>query len=76
VFVSGRVLRLDNFRKLVGFNWPGFAKMTLWRQDKGQRSCASAFIEAAAEGRAAPSPIDELLEVARVTIAVSQAATG
>lgn len=76
VFVSGRVLRLDNFRKLVGFGWPQFAKMTLWRQDKGQRACVSAFIEAAAEGRAAPIPIDELLEVARVTIAVTRAATG
>jgi predicted dehydrogenase len=76
VFVSGRVLQLDNFRKLVGFGWPGFSKMTLWRQDKGQRACVSAFIEAVAERRAEPIPIDELLEVARVTIAVSRAATG
>jgi len=76
VFVSGRVLQLDNFRKLVGFGWSKFAKMTLWRQDKGQRACVSAFIEAVAEGRAAPIPIDELLEVARVTIAVSRAAAG
>jgi len=48
----------------------------LWRQDKGQRACVSAFIEAVAERRAEPIPIDELLEVARVTIAVSRAATG
>jgi predicted dehydrogenase/NADPH:quinone reductase-like Zn-dependent oxidoreductase len=76
VFVSGRVLQLDNFRKLVGFGWPKFGKMALWRQDKGQRACAKAFIEAVAGGRAAPIPIDELLEVARVTIAVSKAAAG
>ncbi|PZN87107.1 MAG: dehydrogenase, partial [Candidatus Methylumidiphilus alinenensis] len=27
VFCSGRILQLDNFRKLKGFGWPGFAKM-------------------------------------------------
>ncbi|MFM8732862.1 MAG: Gfo/Idh/MocA family oxidoreductase, partial [Phycisphaerales bacterium] len=34
VFAAGRVLQLDNFRKLRGFGWPGFRKMNLWRQDK------------------------------------------
>ena len=24
VFAAGRVLQLDNFRKLTGFGWPGF----------------------------------------------------
>jgi len=37
VFASGRVLQLDNFRKLAGFGWPGFGKMNLWRQDKAKR---------------------------------------
>ena len=36
MFAAGRVLQLDNFRKLAGFGWPGFKKMNLWRQDKGQ----------------------------------------
>ena len=38
VFAAGRVLQLDNFRKLKGFGWPGFDKMNLWRQDKGQKA--------------------------------------
>ena len=29
VFAAGRVLQLDNFRKLRGFGWPGFNKMNL-----------------------------------------------
>ena len=68
VFAAGRVLQLDNFRKLTGFAWPGFTKMNLWKQDKGQKACAAAFVQAVAAGGASPIPFDELLEVARVTI--------
>jgi predicted dehydrogenase/threonine dehydrogenase-like Zn-dependent dehydrogenase len=71
VFASGRVLQLDNFRKLTGFGWPKFRKLNLWRQDKGQRACAKAFVEAATFGRAAPIPIGELLEVSRISIEVA-----
>lgn len=73
VFAGGRVLQLDNFRKLTGFGWNGFKKMTLWRQDKGQTACAQAFVTAA--GGKAPAPIatSELFEVARVTIELAKA---
>jgi predicted dehydrogenase/threonine dehydrogenase-like Zn-dependent dehydrogenase len=60
VFAAGRVLQLDNFRKLAGFGWPGFGKMNLWRQDKGQKACVAAFVRAVAEGDAAPIPFDEI----------------
>ena len=36
IFSAGRVLQLDNFRKLKGYGWPGFGKLNLWKQDKGQ----------------------------------------
>jgi len=45
VFCAGRVLQLDNFRKLHGFGWPGFKKLNIRRQDKGQKACAAAFLE-------------------------------
>jgi len=73
VFATGRVLQLDNFRKLQGFGWPGFTKMNLWRQDKGQKACAAAFINAIAHGGPAPIPFDEIVEVARVSIEVAGA---
>jgi predicted dehydrogenase/threonine dehydrogenase-like Zn-dependent dehydrogenase len=60
VFAAGRVLQLDNFRKLQGFGWPGFKKFNLWRQDKGQKACALAFINAIAQGGPAPIPFDEI----------------
>jgi predicted dehydrogenase/NADPH:quinone reductase-like Zn-dependent oxidoreductase len=73
VFAAGRVLQLDNFRKLTGFGWPGFSKMNLWRQDKGQKACAAAFVRAVAQGEACPIGFDEVVEVARVSIVVAEA---
>ena len=67
VFCAGRILQLDNFRSLKGFGWPGFSKMNLWRQDKGNRACAAAFVEAVRQGKPSPISFDELLEVTRVT---------
>jgi len=68
VFCAGRVLWLDNFRRLRGYGWPGFSSLRLWRQDKGQRACVRAFVDAVERGAPAPVPVDELLEVARVTL--------
>jgi predicted dehydrogenase/threonine dehydrogenase-like Zn-dependent dehydrogenase len=67
VFAQGRVLQLDNFRTMRGFNWPG-ATMNLWRQDKGHRACAAAFVDAVRRGAASPIPLAEILEVSRVSI--------
>ncbi len=68
VFASGGVLQLDNFRRLRGFGWPGFGKMNLWRQDKGQRACVDAFVRSVRNRESSPIPFDEILEVARVSI--------
>ena len=73
VFCAGRVLQLDNFRKLRGWGWKGFSKMNLWRQDKGQGECAKAFVDAVKSGTACPIPLDEVIEVSRVSIEVQQA---
>jgi predicted dehydrogenase len=72
VFAAGRTLQLDNFLKLRGFNWPGFKKQALWRQDKGQNACAAAFLSAIETGAPAPIPAEELFEVARVTLETAE----
>ncbi len=72
VFAAGRVLQLDNFRKLTGFGWPGFSKMNLWRQDKGQKVCAQAFVDAIKMGLPSPIPAAEIFEVSRVSIELAQ----
>jgi predicted dehydrogenase len=68
VFAAGRVLRLDNFRKLTGFGWPGFSKMNLWKQDKGAVAAVAAFVRAIREGGDAPISLDEVLESTRASI--------
>ena len=45
--------------------------MNLWRQDKGQNACAAAFLEAIKTGVPAV-PIEEVFEVAKVTIDVAE----
>ena len=50
IFSRGSVLQLDNYRKLIGFGWPGFNKMNLWQQNKGQKACAKAFIDSVSKG--------------------------
>lgn len=71
VFVDGRVLRMDNYRKLTGFGWPGFKSLNLWQQDKGQRQCAAAFVRSVETGSASPIPFDEIMEVSRVSVEVA-----
>lgn len=74
VFCVGRVLQLDNFRKLRGYGWPKFRTLNLWRQDKGQNACVAAFVKAVRNGGSSPIPFEQLLEVSRVSIELSIAA--
>jgi predicted dehydrogenase/threonine dehydrogenase-like Zn-dependent dehydrogenase len=73
VFAAGRILQLDNFRKLVGFGWPGFSAMKLWRQDKGQKECARHFMNAMASGGPSSIPLEDVLEVSRISIEIAGA---
>jgi len=67
VFCAGRILQLDNFRRLTGYGWPGFRSMNLWTQDKGNAAAAAAFIDAIAKGKPSPIPFEDLLEVTRAS---------
>jgi predicted dehydrogenase/threonine dehydrogenase-like Zn-dependent dehydrogenase len=67
VFAAGRVLQLDNFRKLSAYGWPKFKKMALWKQDKGQQACAATFLSGIQNGTPAIAA-EEIFEVARVTL--------
>ena len=73
VFAGGRILQLDNYRRLVAYGWPNVPKQKLWRQDKGQKACAEAFVRAVQSGGPAPIPFEQLLEVSRLAIAVAEA---
>lgn len=72
VFCAGKVLQLDNFRKLTGYGWKGFSKMGGWSQDKGQDACAAAFLESIRLASPSPIPATEIFEVARASIEAAQ----
>ncbi len=67
VFCGGSIIQLDNFRSLLGYGWPGFRKMKLRRQDKGNAACAAAFIAAVKSGTPSPIPPEEIFEVTAAT---------
>lgn len=73
IFCDGRILELINFRRLRGFGWPGFRRMNLWKQDKGNAAAVEAFAVAIRDGRSGPIPLDEIIEVSRTTLQISAA---
>jgi len=72
VFFDGKILQLDNFKQLKGFGTPGFDKMKFFCQDKGQLNCTAAFVNAIQQGKTPPIPIEEILEVSRISIELSK----
>lgn len=68
VFCGGGVLRVDNFRRLEAFGWPGAGTTRGWRQDKGQGAMAIALSERLAQGGEPLIPAEELFDVARVAL--------
>ena len=74
IFCDGKILALDNFRKLHAFGWTGFKSMHLLRQDKGQLACVQSFVKALERCGPPPIPFEELEEVARVTLEIASEA--
>ena len=74
VYCDGRILQLDNFRRLRGSGWPGLRNMNLLKQDKGQTHFVAAFVDAVRAGGLSPTPYDEMVEVTEVSFQVAEAA--
>ncbi len=70
IFAGGRVLQCDNFR--VSREFGGRRKFRTRGQDKGHAAELKAFVNAIRSGGAWPIPVDELLEVSRVTLQADQ----
>jgi predicted dehydrogenase/threonine dehydrogenase-like Zn-dependent dehydrogenase len=77
VFSDGRVLRLDNFRRLVGYGVRGFTQMKSMRQNKGHEPEFAAFVERLGAGGPPLITFDELRNVTLASFAaVESARTG
>ena len=74
VFSQGRILVLDNFRRLQGYGWPKFRNQWLWRQDKGHAAELQAFLARIQTGGSWLIPWSELEQVALATFAAVERA--
>ncbi len=63
VFSDKTVFRLENFKKLKAWGYKGFSSQSLISQDKGQKNCASAFLNAIRKGKSSPISLEEIFEV-------------
>lgn len=70
VFCGGGVLQLDNFRTLHGYGWKGFSKQKSAGQDKGHNDELKAVVDALEQGKPAPIPFDEIVEVTDISLAL------
>ncbi|MFH0958614.1 MAG: hypothetical protein V1897_07905, partial [Pseudomonadota bacterium] len=65
-----------NFQTLKGYDWPGFKKMNLWRQDKGHKESIKRFLNAIGSREQSPIPFEEILEITKVTFDIVKYASG
>jgi predicted dehydrogenase len=68
VFVDGKILELNNWRKLRGYGWKGFKHLNLWRQDKGNAACVESCLAAVRNRSESPIPFEDIMEVSRRTL--------
>lgn len=71
IYSQGKILKLDNFKKLTGYGWPGFKNMNLWNQDKGHNNCTSLFVNSIKQNLPSPIPFEEVIEVSRLSIEIA-----
>lgn len=72
VFTGGKILQLDNFRRLRGYGWKGFRKLNLRRQDKGNTQSVVAFLDTIRRSGSLPIPFDEIVEATRISLEITQ----
>ncbi len=67
LFQGGKVMVLDNFRRLTGFGAKSINSKT-FKQNKGQQECCNSFSQSLKNEQSAPIPYEEIMEVSRACI--------
>lgn len=76
VFCDGKVLSLDNFRKMRGYGWKNFKRMNLLSQNKGHCVQFRRFVERIKEGGEALIPFEEIENTMLTSFAAMESAEG
>lgn len=74
VFCAGRVIQLDNFRRMTAVGWKKSRSLNLWHQDKGHVNEVRAFLRAIESEGPSPIPLEELVEVTQASFDAVRAA--
>lgn len=74
VFSEGRVLKMDNFRKLYGYGFPRFRRLKTRRQNKGHQAELDAFINIVERGGLPLIPIAEMVNTTLASFAAVDSA--
>jgi predicted dehydrogenase len=69
LYSEGRILKLDNFRKLAGYGFRGFRSFSTWQIDKGHRAEVAAFVNLVEKGGKPLIPFQEIVNVSLASIA-------
>ena len=72
VFAEGRVLRMDNFRRLECYGFGGRGKRS-WKQDKGHDQEFRALVEAVRSGADSPISFQSIVGTTQATLAAREA---
>lgn len=76
VFYDGKVLALDNFRRLQTYGAGRAKRTSLWRQDKGHEVEFARFVQALEKGEPSPTPFQSLINVSKATFAAVDSMRG
>ena len=68
VFVDGKVVRLDNFRRLDDWGSSKLSKQSLWRQEKGRSACVGLVLSAIRGAGDSLIDFHEIVDVGRTSI--------
>ena len=69
VFSDGRVLKMENFRRTLGYGFRGFRRLKTARQDMGHRAEIAALVEHLQQGGEPLIPFDQLENITRASLA-------
>jgi predicted dehydrogenase len=73
-FFDGRVVRLDNLRRVEAWGADVDRPRMMAAQDKGHAALIAAFVTAVRTGGAPPIPLDELIEVSEWSVHLAEVA--
>ncbi len=71
IFAGGRIVAIDNFRRMHAHGWPLRAGAMSLRQDKGHRDMVRTFLDAVRNGGPEPIAFDEIVEVMEATFSAA-----